>query len=670
VSDTRRKVAALLPLAERLHRGHCWLKTPDGPRRISEALDDFKLAEHVAGRKGYGACPIAPGASTCRVACLDLDSHKGETPFEVMFDTAQNIAFALEQEGLAPHLYRSSGGHGVHIYVLWDEPQDAYSVRTLLKNVIAGLGFASGTGGVAKQQIEVFPKQDEVPYDGYGSMFVLPGSGLSEPLGHTTEWRSSANCPVLQRVPKSVASKAECATPELTLLRSALDAIPNDTDPLDYDGWRNVIFAIHHATEGSDEGLALAHEFSARSPKYDPEFLDNRVWPYVGVNSATPITERSLFALAGQHGWQDPTVVDDFEVVEETPEEQEESKGALLRFTPIRVAEFAAGKPLEWLIKNVLPRADLGMLFGASGSGKSFLLIDMACSIVRGIPWRDKAVKKGRVCYVVAEGAAGFRKRIDAYCLHNEITIDELDIYVIPDAPNLKEKAHVKALSAAVKEAGPFDLLILDTLAAVSAGADENSAQDMGVILERAREVGRAASAMTLLVHHAGKQADRGARGSTALKGRVDVEIEVIREGSRRAATVSKLRDQEDGAAFGFQLQVVNVGMDEEGEIIDSCVIDHATGVAPVPRNRPKGKHEIALYKIVLDLTDVGGPPSVTDVVEEYLTHTPHDAALGRDTRRQHAQRALRALIDKGFLVADGARLRLPEGESDADSAV
>lgn len=471
-------------------------------------------------------------------------------------------------------------------------------------------------------------------------------------------WPMSEPVPVVPPEEKTDFTVAITDAPGITRLRSALAAIPNGGEGLDYDTWRNVLFAIHHATEGSDEGLALAHEFSARSSKYDSDFIDNRFWNYAGVSPANPITAQSLFALAGQHGWIDPAIVDDFDVIEDEPGETPTAP----RFTPIPVAEFSAGRPLEWIIKGVLPHGELGMVFGASGSGKSFLLIDMAAAVARGTPWRGLTVKQGRVCYVVAEGAAGFRKRIDAYCIHHEIHISELDLYVIADAPNLTQKDHVKALTDGIKSAGPFDLIVLDTLAAVTAGADENSAQDMGIVLDRARSIGRDTGAMTLLVHHAGKQADRGARGSTALKGRVDVEIEVVRADNQRAATVSKLRDQEDGATFGFKLGVVNVGMDDEGDVIDSCVIEHSSAPTP-PRYAPKGKHETVIYKIVLELIDVGSTPSVGEVLDAYLDRTPYDPQLGRDTRRQHAQRSLRSLIDKGFLVADGARLQLPGEE-------
>lgn len=186
MTSTREKVAALMPLVERLHRGHCWIKGADGPRRIDERLDDFKIAEHVAGRKAYGACPIAPGSSTTRVALLDFDSHKGETPFEEMRRVVGDVAFALEQDGYVPILFRSSGGQGIHLYLLWDEPQDAYSVREMLRGVLGALGYANGTAGVAAREIEIFPKQDEVPADGYGSMFIMPYAGKSEYLEAAT----------------------------------------------------------------------------------------------------------------------------------------------------------------------------------------------------------------------------------------------------------------------------------------------------------------------------------------------------------------------------------------------------------------------------------------------------------------------------------------------------
>lgn len=181
---TRDELAAVLrPLVQRCHLGHCWIKTKNGPRRIDEPFTEVKLSEHVMGGNAYGLCPIAPGESTTRVAVLDFDSHKGETPWADMLSHAENVAGELVLDGYAPVLFRSSGGHGIHLYLLWDEPQDAYSVRERMRFNLEACGLESGTGGVARREVEIFPKQDSVPLDGYGSMFILPLSGKSEYLG-------------------------------------------------------------------------------------------------------------------------------------------------------------------------------------------------------------------------------------------------------------------------------------------------------------------------------------------------------------------------------------------------------------------------------------------------------------------------------------------------------
>lgn len=172
-----------MPLVERMHRGHCWIKTPNGPRRIAEPFTEFMLAEHAAGRKAYGLCPITPGTSTTRVACLDFDSHKGETDWHTMLAAAQEVIATARLFGLEGLPFRSSGGHGIHIYFLWDTAQDARSVRAMLRDVLQACGFKPGTKGVAAGEVELYPKQNSVSLDGYGSMVILPLAGDSAPLG-------------------------------------------------------------------------------------------------------------------------------------------------------------------------------------------------------------------------------------------------------------------------------------------------------------------------------------------------------------------------------------------------------------------------------------------------------------------------------------------------------
>ncbi|SEB24776.1 VapE domain-containing protein [Paraburkholderia sartisoli] len=328
-------VDALAPIFSRVVTSHCWVKHDGKMSHSRRPLTADKLLHHVNGGPAYGAAQIEPGTATTRVALIDLDSHKGETPWSVMQASALDIMAKMEGFGWKPIPFRSSGGSGIHIYLLWDFPQDAYSVRYGLRTVLEMCGLRDGTKGLAAGEVEVFPKQNSVPSDGWGNMFVLPLAGKSVPLdafelgdmpkayAAEMDWPASVDCPYVER---------EAATPpaltdipvEFATLRAALDAIPNTGElELDYEQWRDVVFGIHHATQGSDAGHALAHEFSARSSKYEPRFLDERVWPHIGKTSGTEraqITGRSVLHIARQHGWQEP-IEDDFDVVPHEPGE-------------------------------------------------------------------------------------------------------------------------------------------------------------------------------------------------------------------------------------------------------------------------------------------------------------------------------------------------------------
>jgi len=172
------KVAQLVALTARLCTTHHWRNQ----LHVAAPMTRAHLNEHVAGTARIGLCPITPGTSTVQVALLDLDSHRGDTPWPEMLRAAQFVRFALEEEGMRPTLWRSSGGRGIHVYITFGLAQEARDVRLALTDTLELCGFASGTKGVAQHEIEVFPKQDDVPLTGCGSMWVLPYAGKSEQL--------------------------------------------------------------------------------------------------------------------------------------------------------------------------------------------------------------------------------------------------------------------------------------------------------------------------------------------------------------------------------------------------------------------------------------------------------------------------------------------------------
>ena len=44
----------------------------------------------------------------------------------------------------------------------------------------------------------------------------------------------------------------------------------------------------------------------------------------------------------------------------------------------------------EWLVAGILPAKSIAQLYGGSGSGKSFVALDMALSVATGRPWLGK----------------------------------------------------------------------------------------------------------------------------------------------------------------------------------------------------------------------------------------------------------------------------------------
>lgn len=323
-------ISALNPLIERVRTDKTAVKMPDGSSRwTGDALTPALMAKHLNGGPARGVCPIHEGQSVTLAALLDFDSHKGEVPWSDMVALAAKIHDHMEAKGYPSTVFRSSGGSGIHMIFIWDDPQDAASVRAALREGLAEFKLRDGAGGVKAGQVEVFPKQDEVHTGGYGNQFILPLAGKSEwldpmmdfevaPRHNLAHWHWP-RCKDVPAAPQNTVfvsgselvsgagSRSGEPPEDLEKVRSALDAIPNDGvlhDP-DYEEWFRIGCAVHEATGGSVEGLEAFQAWSAQSPKHDAEFTEKRVWRYMrgAAGRGSAITRASLFALASKFGW-------------------------------------------------------------------------------------------------------------------------------------------------------------------------------------------------------------------------------------------------------------------------------------------------------------------------------------------------------------------------------
>jgi hypothetical protein len=345
---------------------------------------------------------------------------------------------------------------------------------------------------------------------------------------------------------------------------------------------------------------------------------------------------------------------DDFEDVSPPPASRDLSPIKPIRFQFQPAATFIQGEDPEYLVDDVIPQAGLVVVFGESGSGKSFFMIDVSAAIAAGRRWRDKAVKQGTVAYICAEGAGGFKRRLRAYAEHHDIDLAHLPIEVLGDTPNLMETTDVRDLVAALKLVKP-SVIVVDTFAQSFVG-NENSGEDMGRALKHCRVLHKTTGAPVILVHHSGKDASKGARGWSGLRAAADAEIEIVRAGDDRAATVSKMKDGEDGQEFGFKLVTVALGANARGREVTSCVVEHTQTVARADRKKePKGAKEKLVLKVAQDMVDLGGTLTVNVLIDAVVNQIPHDEGEGkRDRRREVVLRAIESLIEANRLSTAG----------------
>jgi hypothetical protein len=237
---------------------------------------------------------------------------------------------------------------------------------------------------------------------------------------------------------------------------------------------------------------------------------------------------------------------------------------------------------LEPIVEDYLFRDTLGRIYGASGTMKSFTTLDFAGCVGTGIPWHGHRTQQGTVIYLVAEGSKGIRKRVRAWEQHHQRHME--NVYFLP-RPVQAMEAEWYVLIELCRQMQPA-LIIIDTQARVTVGVEENSATEMGRVVQHMENLREASSACVLLVHHTGHDNDRG-RGSTAVKGALQTEIGVSRSGkgadTEIKVSTGKQKDDEEMGDVVFAPVVVKLRGEakEDGSPITSLVLVQLAAPAP-----------------------------------------------------------------------------------------
>lgn len=169
-----------------------------------------------------------------------------------------------------------------------------------------------------------------------------------------------------------------------------------------------------------------------------------------------------------------------------------------------------------FVVKDILPKRGKAVVYAPTKSGKSWLCLTLARSVIEGEPFLGLPTQRGRVLYIQFElGEEVLQERL----LNTGQLYDNFFVGTSFDI-KLDTTAGQKRIHKAIDVVEP-DLLIIDPLYKGMSG-DENEKQDMMGVLDFLDELIDAYRCSIFMVHHSGKDLTKRGRGSTALEDWVD----------------------------------------------------------------------------------------------------------------------------------------------------
>lgn len=304
----------------------------------------------------------------------------------------------------------------------------------------------------------------------------------------------------------------------------------------------------------------------------------------------------------------------------------------------------------RWLIDQIIPVDAFGVIYGPSGAYKSFCAMDMSACIASAMNWHGNDVDEpGHVLYIGAEGASGLHLRKKAWEIRHQKPLSNLAILGMAVTINSEDhNALIGLCDELVQEIDqPIRLIVIDTLARSFQG-EENSATDMGDFVNACDHIREVTGATILVVHHSGKDAEKGARGSSALRAACDFEFKVTSPGKKLTRlSCTKAKDSDPFDDINFKLNVVEIGVrDRKGKPLTSLILSPAADGDIPSREDLSGSSQMINNLIAHEMARTG---------DDWVFYTPlrdsFFAKMGTDKRDSNTKMAWDRGIKK--LLAD-----------------
>ena len=537
---------------------------------------------------------------------IDVDVNKGGN---------ESLEFLRMTQDLPDTLTSNTPTGGKHLF--YRLPEGHAGVPNSVGQLGAGLDVRS-TGGYVVAPGSVVPA-GEYAFEHEGVAIAAAPDWLVERLG-TVMPKSSTTAPVVD-APAALLERAA------SWLRDAAPAVEGQ-------GGDNRTYVV--ACGLRDLGLAERQAFGLMETEWNA-----RCSPPWGLNDLQAKVRSAYQHATGEPGSKAASP-DEFPVLP--------TEGTVLPKTGtalLSLAEFAnrEAKSAGYVVKGLLQRASYALAYGAPGEGKTFVALDVAYHVAAGQEWHGRKIHAGPVLYLAYEGTGGMVSRAKA--LRQKYGTKDVPLYIVSAAFNLREKAGRADLGTLMLGIPNKPVLIvIDTFARALMGGDENSAQDVGAFNAAIAALIESTGACVILIHHPGKQKSSGARGSSALLGALDTELEV----DNGQMFVRKQRDMELAEPTGFKLVPVVVGIDADNEETTSCVVQQAAagGATGLPRLTGNAKRG---FDVLCALRPDNRPvtaPEWRDACKEFLEG------------KSGAQRFYdlkKTLLSKGYIALDGENI-------------
>jgi RecA-family ATPase len=283
-----------------------------------------------------------------------------------------------------------------------------------------------------------------------------------------------------------------------------------------------------------------------------------------------------------------------------TPIKQEPDKS--YGFTDLRTLRQKRDN-VRWLVKKFIPLDSITYVFGDSGTYKSFVVIDAGLHVATGKQWLDQKTAAGPVIYIAGEGHGGLGRRVEAWCHNHNIPEDQFVPFYVSDHAIMMDnpgavKACVKNIEGMLGQ-NPA-CVIIDTMAA-NRSTEENSTTDGGAFLRLTNDLRRHFGCAVVIVHHTGHKDKHRMRGAYALHAGADAVYRMQRVkdddyGAHLAAS-DKMKDAETTPDIFFDMHVISLGLDDDGDEVTSLVACY---------NRAYEFAKRAMENEVLTLIDAG----------------------------------------------------------------